>query len=642
MVDKTIKVANFEHISGLSNKLGHLKYSLDLRFVALTFVRMRTFVRQLGGGTFVSSEASTLDHCCNTSGSTVGVENKIFTLVEPSSEIVSYKIYSIFVDNLLIGALVIDADSDLPLQLSNFISHIQYLLMKSRYEFQLKRREIDLKYKLLEVESLIDIVETLNQASQLNREVYDEVLFSITSVLNASKGMILLKDSDVGVFSLVSSFNIEDRDVSKRVITDKRGTLKQLRENGVGMILTDFDKAPFIPPVVKNALICPLSDHYGLVGCVILLDKESRYGYVNFTTRDLRLCESLSGKISLVHNNFSLISSLDSTNKLVESIMSSVTTSIIKVNKFGEIEYINQSTERLFGFNQSEIKDQHIAVVFENNTNLIEICGQVEKHPQKLFLEDISISDALGRLHQVNLTVVPVINETEDLDGFVFSIEDLSDLNKIKSTFKKYVSENIVDEVLRNDTSLELGGAQQKVCVLFCDIRGFTAMSERMAPNQVVYLLNHYFESMIDVVFRYGGTLDKIIGDELMVLYGVPKAFKDDIDNAINTAFGMFDALKEFNKKFSSEGYPRLEVGIGINYGAVVCGNIGSKRQMNFTVIGDEVNLASRLCSNASPGELLISKSVFERTRMQSHFRARSALKVKGKKKEVEVWMSAI
>ncbi len=635
----TIEAANVEHIIGLKNKLEHLKCSLDLKFVALVFVRMRTSVRQLGGGAFVSGDASTLDHCCDVSCCTVATENKIFTLIEPSPEIVLYKIYSIFVDSRLIGALVIDADSDLPLQLRNFISHIQYLLVKSRYEFQLKRKEIDFKYKLLEVESLIDILGTLNQASELNRDVYDEVLFSIISVLNASKGMILLKDSSAGVFSLVSSFNIEERHVSARVITDKRGTLKQLRENGVGMILSDFDKVPFLPPVDKNALICPLNDHTGLVGCVILLDKESRSGHINFNTRDLRLCESLSGKISLVHNNFSLITSLNNTNKLVESIMSSVTTSIIKVNKFGEIEYINQSTERLFGFNQSAIKDQHLAVVFEKNTNLIEICGQVEKHPRKIHLEDILISDALGRSHKVNLTIAPVIDESNELDGFVFSIEDLSDLNKIKSTFKKYVSENIVEEVLKNDTSLELGGAQQEVCVLFCDIRGFTAMSEQMVPNQVVYLLNHYFESMIDVVFRHGGTLDKIIGDELMVLYGVPKASEDDIDNAIKTAFGMFDALEQFNKKFSSEGYPRLEIGIGINYGAVVCGNIGSKRQMNFTVIGDEVNLASRLCSNASAGELLISKSVFEGTHLQSHFKARSALRVKGKEKEVGVWI---
>ena len=257
-------------------------------------------------------------------------------------------------------------------------------------------------------------------------------------------------------------------------------------------------------------------------------------------------------------------------------------------------------------------------------------------------MEDVLISDALGRSHKVNLTISPVIDESDDVDGFVFSIEDLSDLNKIKSTFKKYVSENIVDEVLKNDTSLELGGAQQKVCVLFCDIRGFTAMSEQMAPHEVVNLLNHYFELMIDVVFRHGGTLDKIIGDELMVLYGVPKSSEDDIDNSIKTALGMFDALEEFNKKFSSEGYPRLEVGIGINYGAVVCGNIGSKRQMNFTVIGDEVNLASRLCSNASPGELLISKAVFEGTRLQSQFKARSPLRVKGKKNQVEVWTSSI
>ena len=106
---------------------------------------------------------------------------------------------------------------------------------------------------------------------------------------------------------------------------------------------------------------------------------------------------------------------------------------------------------------------------------------------------------------------------------------------------------------------------------------------------------------MIEVVFSYNGTLDKIIGDELMVLYGVPLKNENDAQVAVDSAIAMFEALKKFNVDMKKQNYPELKIGIGINYGKVVCGNIGSERQMNYTVIGDHVNLAARLCSHAKP-----------------------------------------
>ena len=133
--------------------------------------------------------------------------------------------------------------------------------------------------------------------------------------------------------------------------------------------------------------------------------------------------------------------------------------------------------------------------------------------------EYVNVNDFLGDTFcEINLTISTVMDENNAPSGFVFSFEDLSDINKVKSTFKKYVSENIVDELLKNDMSLELGGTQNDVCVLFCDIRGFTAMSEKMKPSNVVYLLNHYFDAMIEVVFEHNGTLGIRCWGWLMVL----------------------------------------------------------------------------------------------------------------------------
>ena len=164
-------------------------------------------------------------------------------------------------------------------------------------------------------------------------------------------------------------------------------------------------------------------------------------------------------------------------------------------------------------------------------------------------------------------------------------------------------------------------------------------MSEKMEPEDVVFLLNNYFQEMIDIVFKNNGTLDKIIGDELMVLYGVPIKSDNDCQKAVNTAIEMFTQLEEFNSKNEKNNLPRLDIGVGINYGEVVSGNIGSTRQMNYTVIGDSVNLAARLCSHAEKKQIVISDSTYQLLTQKGRFIRKKPINVKGKKNKIENWV---
>ena len=389
----------------------------------------------------------------------------------------------------------------------------------------------------------------------------------------------------------------------------------------------------------KNSLVGPLVSNNDLVGSIIIANKESISGITRFTKEDLRLFDSLTKKVSLAYDNIKLIDSLKNSTKLVDNIMSSITTGIIKIDLLGEIEYVNDSAEKVFGFNPEEVLYNHYMAIFIDNNDLISLIEKIETDPKVIYENNFKIKDHHGEEREINLTLSPVFDENNEFSGLVLAFEDLSNVNKIKSTFKKYVSENIVDELLNTEQSLELGGGKNKVCMLFCDIRGFTAMSERMNPEDVVSLLNNYFQAMIDVVFENNGTLDKIIGDELMVLYGVPIESENDPQKAVNTAKEMFIRLEEFNRDNSSKRYPEIKVGIGINYGEVISGNIGSDRQMNYTVIGDNVNLAARLCSHAKPGQIVISKSVFEKLEDQIGFKNMKPIEVKGKSQKIENWI---
>lgn len=555
----------------------------------------------------------------------------------------SIKLFSISVNDKPLGFIIISDKINFTQKLKSIILSLKFqlenLIKVKEIENKLTISNSELKNKLLEIESLIDVTDLIDNQQGLKEELFEGLLITIISILNSSKGMVLLKDEKSGFFNVVSQFNIQKDELPSKILRITRGILKELNDKKISKVIDNPQEFSLLKLSRKNALISPIITENSLEGAILLFDKESRSGLVRFTQQDLRLFDSLSKKVSHAYDNIRLIDSLKSSNKLVDNIMSSITTGIIMINILGEIEFVNESAKKIFSLDDEGVINNHYFMVFQNNPKLIELLEKSETQDETIYEDNFNIIDSTESSREINLTLSAVYSEQNERSGLVFSFEDLSGINKIKSTFKKYVSENIVDELLQNENSLELGGAQNEVCVLFCDIRGFTSLSEKMKPSEVVYLLNNYFEAMIDVVFSHNGTLDKIIGDELMVLYGVPIKSENDSQNAVNTAIEMFKSLKKFNKKMSKENLPELKIGIGINYGKVVSGNIGSEKQMNYTVIGDAVNLAARLCSHAKSGQVVISESVFNQISNKSSFEAQEPIRVKGKSNEISNWI---
>ena len=524
---------------------------------------------------------------------------------------------------------------DLTITMDYFKHLVQSNFRELLLSKKLRKNTSDLRDKKLEIESFIDISELLSGTSE-SEILFQKLLEYLVFTMNASKGVILSKEPNSGIYELKATLGIKD-DLHKKIFRENKGVLSILKKEKKSLLLNFSEDLPLLSFSKKNSVIGPFLNGKNLNGCIILYDKESRKGFVDFDQYDLRFFNSIVKKISLSYNNIILLDNVKKSKKLIDNIMSSISTGIVKINLMGEIEYINDSAIEIFQLDKSILLDNHYAIVFESNPDLTELIEFAESRNHILYEENLRVKKQDSNETNINLTISPVFDDGVN-SGSVISFEDLSDINKVKSTFKKYVSENIVDELLLNEDSLELGGVEQEVCVLFSDIRGFTSMSERMEPSKVVKLLNSFFDKMIDVVFKYNGTLDKIIGDELMVLYGAPLKKADDILNAVKTAKEMFTTLDEFNVKMLEEGYPKLNIGIGINYGKVICGNIGSEQQMNYTVIGDTVNLASRLCSAAKPGEIIISDSVYKNLDDTIGFSLNEKLSLKGKKQPVKNW----
>ncbi|MEI6631620.1 MAG: adenylate/guanylate cyclase domain-containing protein [bacterium] len=210
----------------------------------------------------------------------------------------------------------------------------------------------------------------------------------------------------------------------------------------------------------------------------------------------------------------------------------------------------------------------------------------------------------------------------------------------IKHAFSHYLSQEVISQLLNDPTKLKLGGERRMISVLFSDIRGFTTFSESHQPEEVVAMLNEILTEQVKVVFKYNGTLDKFVGDELMAFFGAPgdMHLKTHASVAVKTAIEIQAKLKALQEKWAHEKKEPLHIGIGINTGDMVVGNMGSLERMDYTVIGDNVNLAARLCSAAGRGEIIVSEAVYEQVKLEVKAEKLEPISVKGKAKPISIY----
>jgi adenylate cyclase len=207
-----------------------------------------------------------------------------------------------------------------------------------------------------------------------------------------------------------------------------------------------------------------------------------------------------------------------------------------------------------------------------------------------------------------------------------------------RERFQRLLSPAIAELVVSGEVAVEKGGQARDTTVFFSDIRGFTSMSETRTAQEIVDMLNEYFEQMVEIIFKYEGTLDKFVGDEIMALFGSPVAHPDDAYRAVKVATEQMRVLEEWNKVRVAEGEAPIHIGIGINSGSVVAGYLGSSKALEYTVIGDVVNTASRLCSVAQSGEVIISKKTFDLVSEYFDAHELSPTQVKGKAQALQVY----
>ena len=504
-----------------------------------------------------------------------------------------------------------------------------YILIK-----EIEQKENDLNLKLLELETLFDISLAISSVLDVN-ELSEEILWRSVGILNASKGMMLIQEKNSPILKPSSSFNWDE---TSFLLSQKLDIIKQINDTGKGFIFSPEIKNPLQKKLKENhIIISPLKVKKSILGYMILCNKESRRGIINFNQTDLDLLSALCNQAAVALDNARLFKDINKAKQFNESILGSIATGVITLNSLGEIDSVNQAALKIIKSKKEALIGNHFMYLFEKDKEIVELI-QLSEIENKTKAEINLPFLTASKESIINLSVSPRTDENQKTVGSVIAIEDITDVSKVKNTFKRYVSKQVVDELLGDDTKLKLGGEEREVTVLFSDIRGFTSMSEDMKAEEVVKTLNGYFSDMIDIVFKYNGTLDKIIGDELMIVYGAPIIGEDDTFRAVSTAIKMQNKIKSLNKERKKNKLIPIKVGMGINRGIVVSGNIGSRDMMDYTVIGDTVNLGARLCSYAKPNEIIVSKTVWDETKKKFNYKKLESIKVKGKKNKVIIF----
>jgi adenylate cyclase len=386
----------------------------------------------------------------------------------------------------------------------------------------------------------------------------------------------------------------------------------------------------------RSILCVPIVNKAGtVIGVTQVLNKRGG----PFTADDESRLRAFTAQIAIALENAKLFADVQNMKNYNEAMLESMSNGVITLDEHEQIVTCNAAGARILQASPADLLHQPVTAVFADANEWVldklQAVADTEE-PQNAFDTPLVVGD---ETLSVNLTALPLHSADDQRIGSMLVIEDISTEKRLKSTMARYMDPGIADQLVASGAEV-LGGQAVTATVLFSDIRSFTTITEQLGAQGTVALLNEYFELMVECIQREEGMLDKFIGDAIMAAFGIPVTHDDDADRAVRAAIAMMRALHAWNIGRASEGKPAVDIGIGLNTDTVVSGNIGSRKRMDFTIIGDGVNLASRLegACKAYGAHILVSELTHQRLKATYTTREVDLVVVKGKSQPVAVY----
>ena len=495
------------------------------------------------------------------------------------------------------------------------------------------------KSRLKEME-FFDVISEITSEIDLGA-ILGKVMAQATKMLNAERSTFFLNDEKSGeLFSKIG----EGLGATKIHFPNHLGIAGNVFTSGKTVnIPYAYADLRFNPAFDKEtgfftrSILCvPVINKAGkTIGVTQVLNK--RRG--TFTKEDASRLKAFTAQVSIALENAKLFDDVQNMKNYNQGMLESMSNGVVTLNAEGKIVTCNAAGLRIMKVSSEDIVDQPAEAFFTGpNTWILEKVRRVEETQTSDVAIDAEIEFG-GEKVSVNLTALPLLNLEIEKIGTMIIIEDISTEKRMKSTMSRYMDPGLADQLLGGAEGF-LGGKSATVTVLFSDIRGFTTLTEELGAQETVSLLNEYFTLMVECLQREEGMLDKFIGDAIMAAFGVPIPHDDDADRAVRTAISMIKTLNAWNDERAIVGKPLVNIGIGINTDVVVSGNIGSQKRMDYTMIGDGVNLAARLesaCKQYS-AKILISENTYGKLHGTYRSREIDRVVVKGKTEPVGIY----
>lgn len=495
------------------------------------------------------------------------------------------------------------------------------------------------KSRKREVEFL-NIISEMTSELELNK-LLNKVMSEATRMLNAERSTLFLNDEKTNeLFSHVgaglSSFEIRlpnDAGIAGAVFT-KGATINIPHAYADLRFNPAFDKQTGF--FTRSILCVPVVNKQGkVIGVTQVLNKAGG----PFDSEDESRLKAFTAQIAIGLENAKLFNDVQSMKNYTESMLESMTNGVITVDSKLQVVTCNAAAARLMARTPDLVIGEPAESIGEENLWLVDRAQGVLDSGAGDILMGVDLTFE-GQKITTNLTMLPLKSGDGGDLGVMVMIEDITNEKRVKSTLARYMDPQLADQMLAEGSGDDImGGKDTTATVLFSDIRGFTTFTEALGAQGTVKLLNEYFELMVECISEQGGMLDKFIGDAIMAAFGIPMSHGDDEDRAMRASINMLKRLNEWNVTREAAGDMPVHMGIGLNTDNIVAGNIGSSKRMDYTMIGDGVNLAARLESACKQYHAKLLISEYTASKLNGIYRLREIdrVQVKGKTKPVNV-----
>lgn len=426
------------------------------------------------------------------------------------------------------------------------------------------------------------------------------------------------------------------------------------------VILNERKKSPFLPLLLNGAMnsgmALPLATPDQILGVLIVNSRVGDfYNNARFQFLDsfVRTAAGMLHTAQLTQQMKDYLKEIETLKLYQENVFNSMTNLLITTDKEGQIRYFNEQARRVFGLDDQSLGEKISGVMKTRlSREIFKAMERAERDKTEIMgLE--GIMNASPRDIDFSLNIAPLVGKNGRLGGLTLLFTDQSrerelkeqmhvaveERRQIKDMFSRYLSEDVVHSLMESPDLVKPGGGKKNSTIFFADIRGYTSFSEGKEPEYIIQVLNEYFSEAVDIIIRYRGFIDKFIGDCIMAAWGVPLVTEqEDAVNAVSCALEIQQLVSRKDRKFFTGEASHLKIGIGMHSGPLVAGNLGSLQRMDYSVIGDTVNVAARMESVSRADEVIITEST--RTLIGEHFKLekREPVSVKGKSKPIPIY----